>query len=249
MLYIGGAGYVGGLILPELTRHHAVRVLDLKAPSVDCEHVIGDATDPATLSDAMSGVDVVLHGAMAHKYDWTGSVSDTADAFDVNLKSVYLALRVAALTGVRHAVHLGSLSVYRDLLRRPPVTEETPPDAVEPYGLTKRLAEQVCQAAVEEWGMSVTVLRLAWPTSDDLWPQWLSPQQGPITQRTESGEVIAGLAASDLAAAVLAAIGRRDGYTVLAITGDHTGRLADLTRAREVLGWQPRRRLSDEGEP
>ena len=235
ILLIGGAGYVAGLVLPGLCERHAVRVLDRRPGPPGVEQVTGDATDPGALRAAVAGVDAVVHCAMG-AYD-SRTPAGVADAYDVNVKSVHLALSAARDAGVPHAVHVSSLSVFADLERRA-VDEETPPDATDVYGLTKRLGEEVCRAAVAEWGMSVTVLRLALPTPDDLWPAW-GIESPPILKRTADGTPIQATAGSDLARAVLAALEHRDGFQVFSISGDRSARLWSTERARRLLGWAP----------
>ncbi|MEU6976956.1 NAD(P)-dependent oxidoreductase [Streptomyces sp. NPDC046371] len=238
VLVIGGGGYVAGLILPALAARHEVTVLDPRPSTGAHTHRTGSATDPDDLAAAMVGADVILHTALANPAGH--QLADAAHAFEVNVTSVHLALAAAHEAGVPHAVHLSSLSVYRDLTTRR-LDESVPPDATDLYGLTKRLAEQVCHAAAFEWDMSVTVLRLAWPTTDQAWPAWALPGQPPRTH-TADGAPVHALAADDLARAVLAALEHRDGFDVFHITGtDQDGRWSPA-KARDVLRWEPRRR-------
>ena len=118
------------------------------------------------------------------------------DAFDVNVKSVHLTLLAARDAGVRHAVYISSMSVYRELTQRR-LDETLPADATDLYGLTKRLGEQVCLAAAAEWGLSVNVLRLVWPTPDEIWPAW-GPWQAPELLYADDGTLIQPTRASDL---------------------------------------------------
>ncbi|OLB81757.1 MAG: hypothetical protein AUI14_02115 [Actinobacteria bacterium 13_2_20CM_2_71_6] len=104
--------------------------------------------------------------------------------------------------------------------------------------MTKRLGEQVCQAAAAEWGLSVNILRLAWPTPDEAWPAWGAPQQ-PELRHAADGVLIEATAATDLAAALLAALEHRDGYQLFTISGDRSARLWSTAKARAVLGWTP----------
>jgi nucleoside-diphosphate-sugar epimerase len=235
ILVVGGSGYVGSLITPLLVERHRLRVFDLRPPAIDCEYVAGDATDYPALSGAMDGVDALLHCAMG-AHDLT-EPSAVGSAFDVNVKSVHLALLAAHTAGVPHAVHISSMSVYRDLWQRR-IDESVPPDATDPYGLTKRLGEQVCAAAATEWGMSVNVLRLTWPTPDAMWPDW-GFHGSPITLRTADGIRIEATAATDLARAVAAALELRDGFQAFTISGDRSLRLWSTAKARERLGWEP----------
>src|SRR5258706_7408059 len=175
VLVVGGSGYVAGLVLPVLSQAHAIRVLDLRPAPADVEHVTGSATEYVSLRSAVEGMDAVVHCAMG-SLEWS-TPEGAADAFDVNVTSVHLTLLAARDAGVRHAIHISSLSVYRDLTGRR-LDETPPPDATDLYGLTKRLGEQVCLAAAAEFGLSVNVLRLVWPTPDEIWPAW-GPWQTP----------------------------------------------------------------------
>lgn len=234
VLLIGGSGYVAGLVLPALRRRHDVRVLDLEPAPGD--HVVGSATDPAAVRSAAEGVDAVLHCAMGGGDTRTPAGADRA--FDVNVKSVHVTLAAAHAAGVRHAVYVSSLSVFRDLQRRT-LDESTPPDASDVYGLTKRLGEDVCAAAADRLGLSVNVLRLAFPTPDDVWPAWAPPPDRPVRRYAGDGTLIQATAASDLARALLAALDHRDGFQVFSITGDTSARLWSTAKAARVLGWRP----------
>jgi nucleoside-diphosphate-sugar epimerase len=240
VLVVGGSGYVAGLMLPELVRRHEVRVLDPKPAPAGVEYLPGDATDFDVLYRATEGVDAVLHCAMAGQ-DWD-TPAGTVEAFAVHVTSVHLALRAAHEAGVPHLVHISSMSVYRDLEQRR-VDESDPADAADVYGLTKRLGEQVCAAAVARWGLSVTVLRLAWPTPDELWPKWGGSLHEPFLRYAPDGTLIEPTAASDLSRAVLAALEFRDGLQLFTISGARTLGLWRTDRARDLLGWQPRKGL------
>ncbi|MDH6108109.1 nucleoside-diphosphate-sugar epimerase [Kitasatospora sp. MAP12-15] len=205
----------------------------------DHDHVVGTANDPVMLAQAMQGVDVVVHAAMAGVGE--GGFTDAARAFDVNVSSVHLTLLAAHQAGVRHAVHISSLSVYQELTDRR-LDESVPADATDLYGLTKRLAEQVCAAAVTQWGMSVTVLRLAWPTTEEAWPAWALPGGEPVVNRSADGTLIAATAAGDLSRALLAALEYRQGFEVFHITGDDSGLHWNPAKARDRLQWWPLRR-------
>lgn len=235
VLVVGGSGYVAGLILPRLSERHEIRVLDRRPAPAGVEYVAGDATDLGALLRAAEGTDAVVHCAMAGGDLDSGD--GTVDAFGVHVTSVHLTLRAAHEAGVPHVVHISSMSVYHDLESRR-LDESDPPDATDVYGLTKRLGEQVCAAAVARWGLSVNVLRLTWPTPDELWPLW-GKWEEPMQRYTGDGRPIEATAASDLARAVLAALEYRDGLQVFTINGDRSAGLWSTAKAHELLGWQP----------
>jgi len=234
VLVVGGSGYVGSLVLPRLAGRHAVRVLDLRPPPGPVDYRSGSATEYADLRQASEGMDAVVHCALGGR---TRTPSGAADAYDVNVKSVHLTLLAARDAGIPHAVYISSLSVYRNLTARR-LDESVPPDATDLYGLTKRLGEQVCRAATAEWGLSVNVLRLAWPTPDEVWPAWGRTAR-PKQMRTAKGTPIEATAATDLVAALLAALDHRDGYQEFIISGDHCAGLWSTGKARDILGWTP----------
>jgi nucleoside-diphosphate-sugar epimerase len=235
VLVVGGSGYVAGLVLARLAGRHSIRVLDRRPPEDAVDYLPGSATEYADLRRATGGMDAVVHCAMGSTA-WD-TPDGAVDAFDVNVKSVHLTLLAARDAGVPHAVYVSSLSVYRDLTARR-LDESVPPDATDLYGLTKRLGEQVCMAAVVEWGLSVNVLRLAWPTPDHVWPAWGAPSC-PELRYAADGALIQATAATDLATALAAAIEYRDGYQLFTISGDRSARLWSTARARDALGWTP----------
>jgi nucleoside-diphosphate-sugar epimerase len=235
VLVVGGSGYVAGLVMPFLARRHAIRVLDRRPAQDTVEYLPGSATSYADLRQATEGMDAVVHCAMGNTA-WD-TPDGAADAFEVNVKSVHLTLLAAHDARVPHAVYISSLSVYHDLTARR-LDESVPPDATDLYGLTKRLGEQVCLAATVEWGLSVNVLRLAWPTPDHVWPAWGAPSEPELCHAAD-GTLIQATAATDLAAALIAALDHRDGYQPFVISGDRSAQLWSTAKARDVLGWTP----------
>jgi dTDP-L-rhamnose 4-epimerase len=74
ILVTGGAGFIGSHIVDLLVAEgHEVRVLDVLLPSAhgdssvqvnpEAEFILGDVTDPATVAEALRGVDAVCHQA------------------------------------------------------------------------------------------------------------------------------------------------------------------------------------------
>lgn len=247
IVVIGGSGYVGSLILPGLTdAGHEVRVLDPAAPAGNAEWVRGSATDPAALDAALDGATAVIHSAMGQPSP--GGTSDPVTSFNVLVTSAFTALAAAARAGVMRAVLISSISVFANEPVRLPdrmLDETASPDAIDAYGLAKRLAEHVGQAAAQAHGMTVTALRIAWPTTEPAWPAWALPSlPAPAVIHRADGTPIPALAASDLTAAVLAALGRDSGgFEAVHILGDDdSGRCWNTAKARALLGWQSTRR-------
>jgi nucleoside-diphosphate-sugar epimerase len=246
ILIAGGSGYVGSLMVPGLAAAgHQVRVLDPVAPGRDVGWVPGSATDPAALAAALSGADAVIHAAMAQR--GPDDAADPVSSFSVLVTSVFMTLDAARRAGVTRAVLISSLSVFAN--EPVPVTdrdvdETSPPDAFDVYGLAKRLAELVAQVAAQAHAMTVTALRIGWPTTESAWPAWALPAfPQPAIIRRADGTPVPALAASDLTAAVLAALDRDGGFDVFhVLSDDDSGRCLNTAKARALLGWQPKRR-------
>lgn len=232
VLVIGGSGLVGSLIVPDLTHHYRVRVLDSVPPGYDAdvEHVIGSATDFKALVDAFADVSCFAYLAMGPKDPavW-GLPESAARHFDMAVSGVYLAARAAAEAGVEHGVYASSMSVFADYGSSGGPIGDARPDQTDFYGPAKRLGEEVLQAAVAANGISVVALRLCAPMND---ADWLSSEDPMIA--------CVGTAGTDVSSAFLAALRRRGhGFEAIAISGDRHSRYADLAVARELLGWRP----------
>jgi nucleoside-diphosphate-sugar epimerase len=231
VLVVGGSGLVGGLVLPNLARLHALRVFDLRPPAdPSWEYVAGDVGDFEALARAAVGQEALLYMAMGDKdYETIASVTTN---FDVNVKGVYLALYAAHQAGITHAVYTSSMSVYGgDLMMRYFPDEEITPDSSHLYGLTKRLGEEVCRNATRAWGMSVNVLRLCFPTPEE---EWLA--------QTRAAAPTLATTAGDVARALLVALDYRAGFQAFMISGDYEQKLMDMSKAKRLLGWEPQAR-------
>jgi nucleoside-diphosphate-sugar epimerase len=228
LLVVGGAGLVGGLVLPHLAQWHMLRVFDLRPPADSAwEYVAGNVGDLAALSQAAEGMDALLYMAMGNK-EFTLPEAITTN-FDVNVKGVYLALYAAQRAGIGHAVYTSSMSVYgSDLMARYFTDEDLTPDASDIYGLTKRMGEEVCQNATRAWGMSANALRLCFPTDD---AEWVAANR--------AGTPTLATAASDVARALHAALDYRCGFQAFTISGDYDQKIMNMAKAKRMLGWEP----------
>jgi nucleoside-diphosphate-sugar epimerase len=227
-LIIGGSGIVGTLVAPILAQTHAIRIFDLRPPQdANVEHVPGDAREYADLAKAVAGMDSLVYMAMG-SLDWA-ETRGVVSAFDLNVKALHLALRAAHAAGITQAVFTSSMSVYGgDLLQRTFTDEDLTPDALDLYGFTKRLGEEVCRNAARLWGMDVNALRLCFPVSEE---KWMS--------ETVAGRPTLATSANDVARAIAAALEFRGGFQAFMISGDYENKLLHMDKARRRLGWQP----------
>lgn len=258
---IGGKGGVGSSLVAAWRDEHELTVFDRSAAPVNgVREVIGEADDPDQLTAAIEGADAVVHlAALLPRGSEAEQLPGTAQAITVNVGSVLLALRLARRAGACSFVHISSLSVF-DRYSLEPIPADLTPDAIELYGVTKRLAEQALRmvvegapATAEEGPITVTSLRLAFPTTAEEWPRWHNPvqpeeQEEPAElKRLDDGSVHAALHPEDLAAAVMAALRRERGgpYEAIAVTSAPHA-IADDS-AQRLLDWHPQWTLGADG--
>jgi UDP-glucose 4-epimerase len=294
VLVTGGAGFIGSnLVRALLERGDDVRVLDnfstgqrANLEDVDVEVVEGELRSYERVHAAVRGVELVFHlGALGSV---PRSVQDPLTSSAVNVEGTLNVLLAARDAGVRRVVFSSSSSVYGtsdDL----PVTEQTPPDPISPYGVAKLAAERYCVSFSRVYHSFETVVLRYFNV--------FGPRQSPFSQYAAMvplfltaiarGEPItidgdgeqsrdftyvanvvdATLRAADVAAAngrifnvsggspatvneVADAIGRIldrpvDRRFGPPRTGDIRASWADVTAARDTLGWTPLVGLED----
>ena len=178
----GGSGRLGQVVLRELFTHaHAVAALDaLKPRECPCPTYAVDLTKFEPLLDYFKNADAVVHLArIRFPYTETGfnpatqkwhfdDVAGDAERFQDNIAMTYNVLAAAEACGVKRIVCGSSLAVYGlyyptaelnpDYL---PVDEAHPRRPQDPYGLTKLVGEQLCDAWGQKSGAQIASLRLA----------------------------------------------------------------------------------------
>ena len=119
-----------------------------------------DILDPATLERCMRGCDAVVHGAAL-----LGRPGDDPQRImSVNLQGSWNVLACARALGVRHIVFLSSvdaLGVFKGA-RAPdylPLDDTHPCRPGTPYGISKRLSEEMCRLSCAAGDVSVVCLR------------------------------------------------------------------------------------------
>ncbi|GAA2387669.1 NAD(P)-dependent oxidoreductase [Dactylosporangium salmoneum] len=242
VLVIGGSGRVGAMLLGPLARTHHVTVADRVPPGPGIAFRLVDVADFGGLAAAMAGQDAVVYLAMGPNDGWGDPQRWAPAHFAVNVTGLYLALQAAARAGVRTFLHASTASVFEDYFGFGAELEHRAPDATDAYGLSKRLGEQVAEAAAREHGLAVASLRLCGPLPDD---EWRAYDGWPDPHVMTAG--------SDVAAAFLAALrvvpAHGPGYRTYCITGDHDGRFIDAGPTRRALGWAPLARREDVAGP
>ncbi|MDO5535792.1 MAG: NAD(P)-dependent oxidoreductase [Propionibacteriaceae bacterium] len=190
VLVIGGAGRVAQWVVPHLRERHQVTTFDRSEPA----DIIGDALSPRDVASALDGVDAIFHLAVVvpRGGDECDDPQRLRDAWSVNVGSWWVALEQGRRAGVQRFVYGSTMSVHaRFGLELMPDSSTQEPDATLPYGFSKRVSEFAGESYARQFGLHVTSLRLAFPTSDEAAPDWIRPATGELTQvRLPDGTVM-----------------------------------------------------------
>jgi nucleoside-diphosphate-sugar epimerase len=146
VLVIGGAGYVGAVLVPKLLdAGHAVRVLDLymfgedvlpKHPNL--EEVKGDMRDQGLLEQVNQGVDAVIQ--LACISNDPSFELDPELSKSINFDAIEPTVRAAKAHGAKRFIYASTSSVY-GVSDAPEVTEEHPLVPLTDYNKYKGLSE------------------------------------------------------------------------------------------------------------
>jgi UDP-glucose 4-epimerase len=170
-LVTGGAGFIGSHIVQTLLEQGtSVRVLDnfstgkrenlegltQRFDRTQLEILEGDVRDASRVEEAVRGVEVIFHEAAFVSVPQ--SVQEPQTCFDVNIKGTSLLFDSARQAGVRRAVVASSAAIYgnADSL---PLVEETPPQPMSPYAVSKRVKEMYAELFTASYGLEVVALR------------------------------------------------------------------------------------------
>jgi len=162
VLVTGANGFIGShLCRALLEKGHRVRGLILPGTptenldGMDVEQLPGNILDDGSIDAAMHGVEVVYHLA-AKVADW----GPRRDFFSLNLDGTANVIRSARKAGCGQFVYMSSLAVH-GWTDHMDADEDEPRDVHPsyPYGLTKRLAEDLVLRQWKKKRISVTVIR------------------------------------------------------------------------------------------
>lgn len=162
----GGAGFIGGHITELLVGEgHDVVVYDnfstgrldnLEAVADRIEIIRGDIRDIEALSDAMRGVEFVIH--QAAEISNQKSVEDPAYVNEVNVTGTLNVLIAARDAGARRFVMASSCAVYGDTGSQPQ-REDFLPHPLSPYGASKLCGEHYASVFHQIYGLETVLLR------------------------------------------------------------------------------------------
>ena len=159
----GAAGFIGSHLA------EALQAAGHEVLGLDC---FTDYYDPALKEENARGLDMRRLDLAEERLDFSGfdgvfhlagqpGVRSFGDVFPLYVRRNVLAsqrvFEAAATAGVR-VVFSSSSSVYGDA-ERYPTPEDTPPQPVSPYGITKLTCEHLARAYARSFGLDAVVLR------------------------------------------------------------------------------------------
>ncbi|HDQ40610.1 MAG TPA: NAD-dependent epimerase/dehydratase family protein [Desulfonatronum sp.] len=158
ILVSGANGFVGRALCPVLRgQGHAVREA-VRAGEGDNVVAVGDIHGKTDWSEALKGVDVVVHLAgRAHVLREHGPALDVFRR--VNLEGTENLARQAAAHGARRLVFVSSIKVNGEETYGRAFTENDPPHPEDPYGISKWEAEQTLAEISAATSLEATILR------------------------------------------------------------------------------------------
>jgi nucleoside-diphosphate-sugar epimerase len=161
ILVTGATGRVGSRLVPHLLkRGDAVRILvrdQERAQSLyqkGAEIVIGDLEEPSTLTQAVAGMDAVIHLAAFFR----GATPEEAQA--INMKGTLALAQAALKANVSRFIFTSTNLVYGPNRGRS-FLEDDAPAPEQPYPASKAAAEQALMELHRNDGLGLRILRLA----------------------------------------------------------------------------------------
>ncbi|PZU83020.1 MAG: UDP-glucose 4-epimerase [Shinella sp.] len=159
ILVTGGSGFVGQALIRELVRRGLpYRTAGRRAGT--CDVVVGEIDGSTDWSQALAGVDLVIHLA-ARVHVMNDKAVDPLAAFRASNTDGTLNLaRRAAACGVKRFVFISTLKVNGEETRPGHTFRASdPPHPLDPYGVSKREAEDGLSRIAAKTGMEVVCIR------------------------------------------------------------------------------------------
>lgn len=168
-LVTGGSGFLGSAVVRTLLDRGA-KVRALVRPTsprgnfsgLDCEIVVGDLTDPASLESALQGVRYLFHVAADYRL-WA---PDPAVIIRANVEGTTNLFRAALSAGVERIVYTSSVAALKVAGATAPVDELAallPEEAIGTYKRSKTMAERAVEEMIRREGLPAVIVNPTTP--------------------------------------------------------------------------------------
>jgi len=163
ILVTGGAGFIGGNIANTLWRDgYKVVVFDnletgtRKALNKKIKFIKGDLRNPAKISLAMKGIDLVIH--CAGLISVPESYQRSNDYYATNVSGTYNLLEAMRKHGVKNILFSSTAGVYNPYQPKP-LSEKSVTHPYSPYGATKLICEELLKFYHVAHNFNVVIFR------------------------------------------------------------------------------------------
>ena len=166
VLITGVNGFVGKALSDELVIkgfnvNGTVRsVMPVDFPGAITKFVIKDIDSKTDWQNALEGIDVVIHLAARVHVMKDMATNALSEFRRVNVEGTLNLARQAVEAGVQRFIFISSIKVNGEgSILGQPYSPEDQPAPVDPYGISKREAEDVLRQLASESGMEVVIIR------------------------------------------------------------------------------------------
>jgi len=168
ILVTGGVGFVGSHIVDRLvSERRRVWVLDdLSSGKIDnlrthmsktaINFLRGDVRNRQLVDELIPNVEAIIHLAAITDYD--ACLENPKLANDVNANGTLTLLEVARRHDIKRFIYTSSAAIYGEAARLP-ISEESEPAPVSPYGVSKLLGERYCLEYDRSYNLKTVCLR------------------------------------------------------------------------------------------
>lgn len=163
VLVLGGNGFIGSHLVDKLLGSgHSVRVFDkngehYRKPLPDVEYHLGEFGNRGLLSEALSGIDVVVH-LISTTLPKTSNDDPVFDVQSNVIESLFL-LEQCVVKGIKKIIFASSGGTVYGIPKRVPVHEEDQTDPICSYGISKLTIEKYLALFKQIHNLDYTIIR------------------------------------------------------------------------------------------
>ena len=160
IMVTGSTGFVGYPLCKKINENGGQLRRALRQVGAEEGAVVGDLGPDTDFSEALDGVDAVVHLAARVHVMQDDAVDPLAEFRRVNVEGTLNLARQAAEKGVRRFVFVSSIKVNGETTRPgQPFTADDAAAPIDPYGISKYEAEQALLSLAAESEMEVAIIR------------------------------------------------------------------------------------------